>query len=146
MARTLALVLLVLLVPAGTALAAPSLRAPGGTAPGSGSGNPCTGPDAAELLCPNLKMGTPVDLYAQVGKVWTLLRATNRIQNWGAGPMELRGKRRRPLRAFRMTVTQAIKRRGGGRLLRKTGGELFFKPIPGQYRYWKFVDAASLEI
>lgn len=149
MARLLVLVLVALLVPAGTAVAALHPRAPGGTAPGPGvasPANPCTGPSAATLLCPNLKMGTPVDLYAQIGKARTLLRATNRIQNWGAGPMELRGKRRRPLRAFRMTVTQGIKKRGGGRLLRKTGGELFFKPIPGQYRYWKFVDAASLEI
>jgi hypothetical protein len=149
MARTLALVLVVLLVPAGSALAAARLRAPGGTAPasdGASAANPCIGPLAATLLCPNLRMGTPVDLYAEISKTRTFLRATNRIQNWGAGPMELRGRRRRPLRAFRMVVTQAIKKRAGGRLLRRTGGELFFKPIPGQYRYWKFVDAASLEI
>src|SRR5665648_8392 len=91
MARTLALVLVVLLVPAGSALAAARLRAPGGTAPASGgasAANPCIGPQAATLLCPNLRMGTPVDLYAEISKTRTFLRATNRIQNWGAGPME----------------------------------------------------------
>ena len=116
-----------------------------GTTPAD-DGNPCTGDTAKALRCPNLVMGKPEDLYAQRSGNRILLRAANRIENVGAGPMELRGRRKSPLRAFRMTVTQAIKKRKGGYLLRKTGGELFFKPIPGQYRYWKFVDAAALEI
>jgi hypothetical protein len=108
--------------------------------------NPCTGDGAEDLRCPNLIMAKPEDLYAQRGANRTLLHATNQIINVGEGPMELRGKRKSPLRAFRMSVTQAIKKRGSGYLLRKTDGELFFKPIPGQYRYWKFVDAGALEI
>ena len=43
-------------------------------------------------------------------------------------------------------MKQAIRKRSGGYLLRQTDGELFFKIIPGQYRYWKFVDAGALEI
>src|SRR3954454_3731939 len=109
-------------------------------------GNPCTGDGASQLRCPNLVMGKPEDVYAQRSGSRILLRAANRIENVGTGPMELRGRRKSPLRAFRMAVTQAIKKKSGGYLLRKTGGELFFKPIPGQYRYWKFVDAAALEI
>jgi hypothetical protein len=128
------------------------------TSPPPSPDNPCTGPDADTLRCPNLIMGKPEDVYAQRGANRTLLRGGNRIINVGRGPMELRGRRRSPLRAFRMTVTQAIKKKKGvtvtqaikkkkgGYLLRKTGGELFFKPIPGQYRYWKFVDAGALEI
>jgi hypothetical protein len=109
-------------------------------------GNPCTGDGSSALRCPNLVMGKPEDVFAQRSGNRVLLRAANRIENVGAGPMELRGRRKSPLRAFRMAVTQAIKKKSGGYLLRKTSGELFFKPIPGQYRYWKFVDAASLEI
>jgi len=156
MPRLVLAVLILVLAAAAGASAAPHPRQSGGTAPGEapGSGsmgagateNPCDGEGAADLRCPDLRMGDPTDLYAQVGGRRTVLRAANRIQNVGEGPMELRGRRKRPLRAFRMDVTQAIRKSGGGYLLRKTDGELFFKPIPGQYRYWKFVDAASLEI
>lgn len=153
----LLLLLAALLAGPAFAIAAAEDRGSGGTSPTdtgtttttttpTDSDNPCAGPDADTLKCPNLIMGKPEDLYAQRGASRTLLRAGNRIINVGRGPMELRGRRRSPLRAFRMTVTQAIKKKKGGYLLRKTGGELFFKPIPGQYRYWKFVDAASLEI
>ncbi len=139
----LAVLLLVLALPAAS-LAADDT---GGTSPSSNqASNPCVGPFAFGLRCPNLVMGTPEDLYAQIGRKRTLLRAANSIQNIGTGPMELRGKRKRPRRAFRMSVLQAIKKVGIGHAYRRTGGELFFKPIPGQYRYWKFVDAASLEI
>ncbi|MGI8511020.1 MAG: hypothetical protein ACR2NH_00135 [Solirubrobacteraceae bacterium] len=151
----LAVLILVLVVAAG-ASAAPHPRQSGGTTPGKTPGsdntgadataNPCVGEGAGDLRCPDLRMGAPTDLYAQIGRRRTVLRAANRLQNVGDGPMELRGRRKRPLRAFRMDVTQAIRKSGRGYLLRKTGGELFFKPVPGQYRYWKFVDAASLEI
>jgi hypothetical protein len=134
------------------ALAAPaaSLAAEGsgGSLPaGDGrSGNPCLGPFALALECPNLTMAEPEDLYAEIGSRRTLLRAANSIQNVGTGPMELRGRRKKPRRSYRMSVLQAIRKIGGGNYYRRTGGELFFKAIPGQYRYWKFVDAASLEI
>ncbi len=156
MSRLVLAVLILVLAAAAAASAAPHPRQSGGTtpgeAPGSGSTgagareNPCVGEGAEDLRCPDLRMGAPTDLYAQVGGRRTVLRAANRLQNVGKGPMELRGRRKRPLRAFRMAVTQAIRKSGGRYLLRKTDGELFFKAIPGQYRYWKFVDAASLEI
>ena len=144
---------------AGPALAIAAAGGPGGTSPtdtNTDTGtettpppdddNPCTGDGSEQLRCPDLIMGKPEDVYAQRGANRTLLRGGNRIINVGDGPMELRGRRKSPLRAFRMAVTQAIKKKKGGYLLRKTGGELFFKPIPGQYRYWKFVDAGALEI
>ncbi len=154
MPRLVLAVLILVLAAAAGASAAPHPRQSGGTDPGKtpgaggggGADNPCVGEGAEELKCPDLRMGAPTDLYAQVGGRRTVLRAANRLQNVGEGPVELRGRRKRPLRAFRMDVTQAIRKSGRGYLLRKTDGELFFKPIPGQYRYWKFVDAASLEI
>jgi hypothetical protein len=45
-----------------------------------------------------------------------------------------------------MQVNQRIHRRGGGKLSIRTEGRLAFYPIPGQYRYWKFRDAARFEI
>jgi hypothetical protein len=146
MRRLLIALLLLALAPAGASLAADAGSGGTGTTTQATSGNPCVGPSAAELTCPNLVMGTPRDLFAEISRKRTLLRATNRLTNIGEGPLELRGRRKSPRRAFRMAVTQAIRERAGGYLLRPTGGELFFKPIPGQYRYWKFVDAASLEI
>src|SRR3954452_8624354 len=145
----LALSILVALL-AGPALAVAASGGSGGTSPTDSvtdttgtpttdttpadDGNPCTGAGSEDLRCPNLIMGKPEDVYAQRGANRTLLRGGNRIINIGQGPMELRGRRKRPLRDFRMDVSQAIKKRAGGYLLRKTGGELFFKPIPGQYR------------
>ena len=35
---------------------------------------------------------------------------------------------------------------GGGRILRKTGADLYFKSIPGQGRYWKFKHAATFRL
>jgi hypothetical protein len=105
---------------------------------------PCNQPETALVLrCPDLVMGRPSDLYAQRTRHRVLLHATSRLKNVGTGPMELRGRRtgRRE-----MAVTQVLHRSGGGRLLWATGAELYFKAIPGQGRYWKLRDAASLEI
>ncbi|MBX5468903.1 MAG: hypothetical protein IRZ21_03290 [Thermoleophilaceae bacterium] len=41
-----------------------------------------------------------------------------------------------------MSARQAIQRRG----LLRPRGRLYFYPIPGQYRYWKFRDAARFEL
>jgi hypothetical protein len=45
-----------------------------------------------------------------------------------------------------MRAQQVIYRRGGGKVRLKTGARLVFKRIPGQYRYWKFLDAARFEL
>ncbi len=107
--------------------------------------NPCTGPLQRELLCPDLRMSPPYDLRIdkKTRKGRTLLRATNSINSRGEGPAELFGTRSGP---NTMTATQKIWRRGGGKATYRTGAKLGFKSIPGQYRYWKFTNAARFEI
>ena len=127
-----------------------------GAAQGTGGGgvpppppvpnNPCLTPEGrAQLLCPDLRIAAPSDLYIDTsvrpGK--RLLRATNNIRSRGLGPAELRGKRIGP---GTMRANQGIYKRGGGRIVIRTQARLDFYPIPGQYRYWKFRDAAAFEI
>ena len=45
-----------------------------------------------------------------------------------------------------MRARQRIYRRGGGRIGLATGARLFFKYVPGQTRYWKFLYAAKFEL
>jgi hypothetical protein len=107
--------------------------------------NPCTGPDRKQLKCPNLRMSKPSDLFISTSpRGRRLLHATNSINSVGFGPLEVRGKRIAGTRLMR--VNQRIHRRGGGKLSIRTEGRLAFYPIPGQYRYWKFRDAARFEI
>lgn len=113
--------------------------------PESTAGNPCLTPARKRLLCPDLRMARPSELYIDTavrpGK--RMLRATNDIRSRGDGPAELRGIKIAPRT---MRVNQGIYRRNGGRLVIRTKGKLNFYPIPGQYRYWKFRDAAAFEI
>jgi hypothetical protein len=121
----------------------------GSAARGQGGGttvpeNPCLGPAAAELLCPNLRIQPPSDL--RVSKTRSgrrLLHATNSIDSRGEGPAELRGKRDGK---HYMDADQRILVRGGGRVTVKTRAFLGFKHIPGQGGYWKYKDAALFEI
>lgn len=107
--------------------------------------NPCTGPDRKQLKCPNLRMSKPSDLFiSRSASGRRLLHATNSINSVGFGPLEVRGKRIAGTRL--MEVNQRIHRRGGGKLVIRTEGRLAFYPVPGQYRYWKFRDAARFEI
>ena len=107
--------------------------------------NPCLGPLAAELLCPDLVMRPPYDLRidrrTRPGRV--LLRAANSIDSVGREPAELRGRRDG---ALTMAARQRILRRDGTRLTVATGARLLFKAIPGQGRYWKFHHAARFEL
>jgi Lysyl oxidase len=108
--------------------------------------NPCLDPVSFPgLLCPDLIMHPPSDLRldrkTRPGRV--LLRATNWIENRGVGPVELHGTRDG---AKTMTVRQVIKRRFLTPLRLPAEGRLYFYPIPGQYRYWKFRDAANFEL
>ena len=104
--------------------------------------NPCADP---ELLCPDLVMRRPsdvvVDRRTRRGRV--LLRSRNSIDSVGLGPAALRGVRdgRKTMDAY-----QLVYRRDGSRRLLRTGARLYFQPIPGQYRYWKFADAARFEL
>src|SRR3954470_10003264 len=56
--------------------------------------NPCLGPQAPKLRCPDLQMGVPGDMYAErTGKGRVLLRATNNVKSRGKGPVMFRGRR-----------------------------------------------------
>jgi hypothetical protein len=107
--------------------------------------NPCIGPEAPTLRCPDLVMRKPYGLYTdRLTKAGhTVLRAGNVIDSVGDGPLELRGERIGP--RF-MAARQRIYRRDGGRLVVDTGARLQFK-FAHQHRYWwKFHDAARFEL
>ena len=133
------------------ALAAAVLVALGIAAAAQGQGggttvpeNPCLGPEAADLLCPNLRMQPPSNLFvSRTRSGRRLLHATNSIDSRGEGPAELRGKRNGK---HYMDADQRIRLRSGGRRTVKTPAFLGFKNIPGQGGYWKYKDAALFEI
>jgi hypothetical protein len=107
--------------------------------------DPCASPEAAHLLCPNLRIGPPSDLYLQHAGSQARLRATSDVRSRGRGPMELRGTRngRRSMR-----VTQRIYRLGGGRLEVPTGATLHFTNVGYHFggSYWKVHQLASFEL
>ncbi len=105
--------------------------------------NPCQGPEAGELLCPDLVMAPPSGMHVSRSHGKVLLHATNNIRSRGDGPLEVRGRREGPRY---MEAVQAIKRKGGGYRFFDNGGDLVFYFIPGQGRYWKYHQAARFEI
>jgi hypothetical protein len=115
----------------------------GGTA--IGAENPCMGPEATHLLCPNLRIGPPSDLYVQSGGGRILLRATSDVRSRGRGPMELRGRRngRRSMR-----VNQRIYRTGGGHIDLRTRASLHFTDVGAYFggSYWKVHQLARFEL
>jgi len=139
--------LLVVFVAALTASLAVAQEHPPGAPPDRSpvDENPCIGPAAAELRCPDLVMRRPYGLYTdRLTKAGhTVLRAGNVIDSVGDGPAELHGRRIGP--RF-MAARQRIYRRGGGRLAVDTGARLQFK-VAHQHRYWwKFHHAARFEL
>src|SRR5437764_2207200 len=94
--------------------------------------NPCQGPQAAQLLCPDLKMSPPSSIYVEHSHGRLLVHATNAIDSRGAGPAELRGHR---TGRATMRAVQVIHKRGGGKIAVRTGAHLGFKAIPGQGHY-----------
>ena len=117
------------------------------SAPGTGApadeGNPCTGPHAGRLRCPDIQMGTPANLTLDRYEGRTVLRAGNNLKNRGEGPIMLRGSRSG---ARTMNARQHIYRWNGSRLVERTGARLFFKYVEGQGHYWKWADAARFEL
>jgi hypothetical protein len=141
-----AVILGVLALPAGGQV--PLLPSPPrGTAPDRAQvdPNPCIGPDAARLRCPDLVMRRPYGLYTdRLTKAGhTVLRAGNVIDSVGRGPAELRGERatRRTMHAY-----QRIHTVGGGLLSIDTNARLEFKFAHQQRYWWKFHNAARFEL
>jgi hypothetical protein len=107
--------------------------------------NPCEGPEARDLLCPNLKIGKPSELYVDSYGGRQLLRATSDVKSRGKGPMELRGHRDG---WHRMRVNQRIHRVDGGRLLLQTEATLHFTDVGAYFGggYWKVHQLAGFEL
>lgn len=106
--------------------------------------NPCHGAaNRRSRLCPDLVMKPPAHVRIDRHGGRRLLRSESSIDNVGHGPASLRGRRdgRLTMRAY-----QVIHRRAGPPMLVRTGARLYFQPIPGQERYWKFADAARFEL
>jgi hypothetical protein len=106
---------------------------------------PCHGPEAHALLCPNLRIGPPSDLYVQAGGGRVLLRATSNVKSRGRGPIELHGQRNGPRS---MRVNQRIYRAGGGHVTVRTRASLRFTDVGSYFggRYWKVHQLARFEL
>jgi hypothetical protein len=107
--------------------------------------NPCEGPEAKELLCPNLRIGPPSEIYAQKVGGRVLLRATSDVRSRGRGPMELRGHRDGP---DSMRTNQRIYKVGGGHITVPSEARLHFTYV-GTYfggSYWKVHELANFEL
>jgi len=108
--------------------------------------NPCLGPEARHLLCPNLRIAKPSELYVErTGDGHVLLRATSDVESRGRGPMELRGRRdgRRSMR-----VNQRIYKAGGGHITVPSRVSLRFTDV-GSYwggAYWKVHQLAHFDL
>lgn len=108
--------------------------------------NPCTGPTAAELLCPNLRIAPPRDFYLDRGLSGKqLLRATSDVRSAGLGPIELRGRRNG---WHSMQTNQRIYRVGGGHLTVPSQATLHFTDVGYQFggSYWKVHQLARFEL
>jgi hypothetical protein len=107
--------------------------------------NPCIGGAANGLRCPDMVMRRPWSLYldklTRRGRV--LLRAGNVIDSIGAGPVELHGVR---YSRYYMHARQRIYKRGGGRIVVRTGARLRLKFAHLARYWWKFFDAARFEL
>jgi hypothetical protein len=133
--------LLIVLCCAAGALVAPAAA----VEPAQLDENPCIGPDAALLRCPDLIMRRPYGLYTdRITKAGhTVLRAGNVIDSAGAGPVELYGTRIGP--RF-MRARQRIYTRDGARIGVDTNARLQFKFAHQSRYWWKFYNAARFEL
>ncbi len=108
--------------------------------------DPCQGPEAKELLCPNLRIGPPSELYLErTGDGHVLLRATSDVRSRGRGPIELRGRRNG---WHSMRTNQRIYRVGGGHITVPSRATLHFTDV-GTYfggSYWKVHQLAHFDL
>jgi hypothetical protein len=135
--------LIVLLLGLAATLGGTSVSAQ--TTPPEEEENPCIGPRAERLRCPDLVMRQPYGLYTdRLTKAGhTVLRAGNVIDSVGEGPAELHGRRIGP--RF-MRARQRIYTRSGGRIGVATGARLQFKFAHQSRYWWKFHNAAGFEL
>jgi hypothetical protein len=114
-------------------------------APARAVDNPCEGPEAASLLCPNLRIGPPTDLYVESGGGRARLRATSDVRSRGRGPIELRGRRSG---ARTMRTNQRIYRAGGGHIDVASAATLRFTGVGAYFggSYWKVHQLAHFEL
>jgi hypothetical protein len=114
-------------------------------APAAAAENPCAGPEAAHLLCPDLRIGPPTDLYLQAARGRELLRATSDVRSRGRGPMELRGIRNG---GRTMRTNQRIYRAGGGHVDVESDATLRFTSVGSYFggSYWKVHQLARFEL
>ncbi len=138
-------------IPVATALLGVSLLLAGPAHAQTLVENPCAGPQARQLLCPDLRVGPAEDLFlARQGGGYgygggALLHAGNDIRSRGRGPMELRGQR---YKRNWMRANQAIYRAGGGVEVFRTDAQLHFYSVGYEYggSYWKVHNPLSMEI
>jgi hypothetical protein len=107
--------------------------------------NPCESAEARALLCPNLRIAPPSEIYEQRIGGRVLLRATSDVQSRGKGPMELHGRRDGPRS---MKTNQWIYRKGGGHIALPSEAKLHFTYV-GTYfggSYWKVHQLANFEL
>jgi hypothetical protein len=108
--------------------------------------NPCHGPEGAQLLCPNLRIGPASEIYVEDnGPDSVLLRATSDVRSRGRGPMELIGRRN----GWRtMTTNQRIYRAGGGHITVKSDATLRFTDVGAYWggAYWKVHQLAQFDL
>jgi hypothetical protein len=143
--------LLAALLVAAALAVAPTAAAvhPGFPTPAHGgwkpSKDPCKGPQSKHLLCPDLRIGTPSEMYVSTDDGRTLLHATSDVESRGRGPMELRGVRDGPKR---MRVLQRVYKKGGGHITLRTDASLRFTDVGGYFggSYWKVHQLARFEL
>jgi hypothetical protein len=134
-----------LLLAAAVTVAAPAAVPAAQTKSPKVSKDPCRGPEAKHLLCPNLRIGPPSEMYVSDYEGTTLLHATSDVRSRGRGPMELHGLRDGPRK---MRVTQRIYKVGGGHIELRTHASLNFTDV-GEYfggSYWKVHQLARFEL
>lgn len=107
--------------------------------------NPCESGEAKHLLCPDLRIGPPHELYVDYGGGKVRLHATSDVRSRGKGPMELHGRRN----GWRtMRVNQRIYRKGGGHIDLRTDASLRFTDVGSYFggAYWKVHQLARFEL
>jgi hypothetical protein len=107
--------------------------------------NPCAGPGAKHLLCPDLRIAKPNELYVERTGGHVLLRATSDVRSRGRGPIELRGRRNG---RHSMRVNQRIYKAGGGHITVPTRATLHFTAVGAYFggSYWKVHQLAHFDL